>query len=320
MTDIVFVILHYLTEQETIEAVEHIELNCDTDNYKIIIVDNFSPNNSYDILKQRFESDEKIELVKTNENLGFARGNNVGYRIAKEKYDPKYIVLLNNDVFVKEKQLFSKLENEYEKSKFAVAGPLVEGPDRSDSPELPEWQRHFPTIDYCNFRIKDMKERIFWGRLGLYRKVCPFLRHRIYNKLNIFQNPGTPIAGINDDSDASKIYDVVIHGCCIIFSREYIDKYDGLDDRTFMYGEESILFVRVLGGKQRTVYMPEIKVFHKGAVATKKADNTKNVEKKFVLAFKRDKLSYEIVKEYLENFKIENGMELYEWWNQKYVK
>ncbi len=312
--DIVFVILHYLTEQETIEAVEHIKQNCDTENYKIVIVDNFSPNNSYDILKQRFEDDEKIELVKTNENLGFARGNNVGYRIAKEKYDPKYIILLNNDVFVKEKGLFSKLEKEYEKSKFAVAGPLIDGPNGKLSPELPAWQREFPTIDYCNFRIKDMRERIFWGRIGLYRKVCPFLRRRIYNKLNIFQNPGTPIAGIKDNRDEFKLYDVVIHGCCIIFSEEYINKYEGLDDRTFMYGEERILFVRVLSDKMRTVYMPEINVFHKGEVATKKAGLKEESEKRYVKAFERDKLSYEITREYLEKFKEENDIELHEWW------
>lgn len=309
--DIVFVILHYLTENETIESVNHIKRNIDTNDYKIIIVDNYSPNDSYDILRKEYESDINVELVKTEENLGFAKGNNVGYRLAKEKYKPDYIVLLNNDVYVKDKNFLSKLNTEYEKSHFAVAGPGVEDLNGIIEKEPQKWEREFPTIDYCNFRINDMKERILFGKLGLYRKVCPFLRTKVNPRLHIFHELETPVAG---KKVGSNYYDVVIHGCCLVFSREYIDNYDGLDERTFMYGEERILFAQVLGNKQHTVFMPDIHVFHKGAVATKKATKQEKGEKQFVRAFERDKLSYEITKEYLEKFKQKNGMELHQWW------
>lgn len=33
-----------------------------------------------------------------HENAGFARGNNVAYQFAKEKYKPDFMVIMNNDI------------------------------------------------------------------------------------------------------------------------------------------------------------------------------------------------------------------------------
>ena len=62
-------------------------------NIEIIIVDNASKKESVDSLKDQFP---EIILIKSDENLGFAGGNNLG--ILKSK--GKYILLLNNDTVV----------------------------------------------------------------------------------------------------------------------------------------------------------------------------------------------------------------------------
>ena len=62
-------------------------------NIEIIAVDNASPNDNPDSIKRNYP---EITLIKSSKNLGFAGGNNLGFRSATGKY----IVLLNNDTIV----------------------------------------------------------------------------------------------------------------------------------------------------------------------------------------------------------------------------
>ena len=67
----------------------------------IIIVDNNSTDNSYDELLKI--SNKKIEVIKCENNNGFASGNNFGVRYAREKYnDFDVILFLGTDVIVDE--------------------------------------------------------------------------------------------------------------------------------------------------------------------------------------------------------------------------
>ena len=60
--------------------------------FEIIFVDNNSDDGSVEFLKKNYLSD-KIKIFVSGRNLGFAGGNNYGYKHCKGKY----IVLLNND-------------------------------------------------------------------------------------------------------------------------------------------------------------------------------------------------------------------------------
>jgi GT2 family glycosyltransferase len=62
-------------------------------NVEIIVVDNASPNDTPDRIKELFPG---IILIKSRENLGFAGGNNLGILAAKGKY----LFFLNNDTEV----------------------------------------------------------------------------------------------------------------------------------------------------------------------------------------------------------------------------
>ena len=84
---IVFVILHYLAIDETYKSVDSIEKKIDTDMYKIVIVDNASPDKSGALLKEHYKNDDHVEVLLNQENLGFARGNNVGFRYAEKTWN-----------------------------------------------------------------------------------------------------------------------------------------------------------------------------------------------------------------------------------------
>ena len=65
-------------------------------NYDIIVVDNFSTDNSAAQLEKNFSS---IILLRSDENKGFTGGNNLGFEYAMNK-GYEYVMMLNNDVAV----------------------------------------------------------------------------------------------------------------------------------------------------------------------------------------------------------------------------
>ena len=62
---------------------------------EIIVVDNASPDNSCQMMRERFPD---VTLIANTDNLGFPKGNNIGVAIAKGKY----VCILNPDTVVAE--------------------------------------------------------------------------------------------------------------------------------------------------------------------------------------------------------------------------
>ena len=79
MTD--FVILHYQSLEETDVCVRNI-LKKLPNRGKIFVVDNGSPNGSGEALQEKYRDAPDVTIILTGKNLGFARGNNVGFREA----------------------------------------------------------------------------------------------------------------------------------------------------------------------------------------------------------------------------------------------
>ncbi len=85
---------------------------------EIIIVDNASPDGNPDIVKEKYPD---IIYIKSNKNLGFAGGNNLGFEVAKGKY----ILMLNNDTEVDAgflEPLVEKMEND---PKIGIVSPKI---------------------------------------------------------------------------------------------------------------------------------------------------------------------------------------------------
>ena len=120
-----FVVLHYITVQDTIECVESILNNIDYQNYIIIIVDNGSKNNSGELLKNKYSDNPKIKVIISKKNLGFAKGNNLGYNFAKYKMDSDFIALINNDTILEQKNFITKIVDKYTNVKFHILGPDI---------------------------------------------------------------------------------------------------------------------------------------------------------------------------------------------------
>ena len=60
----------------------------DYEDIQIVIVDNGSGNGSAEKLREHFAARQRVHIVESPENLGFARGNNLGIRYAREHFRP----------------------------------------------------------------------------------------------------------------------------------------------------------------------------------------------------------------------------------------
>ena len=98
---------------DTIACINSVE-KINYTNYKIVVVDNASSDESVTMLSELYG--DKIKLIGLNENIGFAGGNNVGIKYALEQ-ETDYVLLLNNDTevepdFLKELIKTSNSDNE----------------------------------------------------------------------------------------------------------------------------------------------------------------------------------------------------------------
>lgn len=89
------IIINYNGIYDTRECVQSV-LKSDY-NLEIVIVDNASDNNEGEILRKEYTS--MIHVIRSNINLGFAGGNNLGIRFAVQ-HGADYIMLLNNDTVI----------------------------------------------------------------------------------------------------------------------------------------------------------------------------------------------------------------------------
>lgn len=92
------ILLNYKGVKDTLECVESLE-KIDYENYEIIVVENHSEDNSYNILKDKIG--QRHIIIEAPSNGGFAKGNNIGIEYAM-KNGADYILLLNNDTSVEE--------------------------------------------------------------------------------------------------------------------------------------------------------------------------------------------------------------------------
>lgn len=88
---VTFLVLNWNGESLLKECISSLR-NSEYKNFEIIVIDNASKDRSVEILHEL----AGIKIIKNTINLGFAAGNNIGFKLARGRY----IVTLNNDVVV----------------------------------------------------------------------------------------------------------------------------------------------------------------------------------------------------------------------------
>lgn len=267
-----YLILHYKNADITEQCIEAL-LKHEDDSH-IIVVDNASDNGSYEELKASYGEYENIHFLHNDKNLGYAAGNNVGFRFGKDVLKAEWIVLLNNDVIIEQRDFRRVLLDEYEKNAFYIAGPNI---------VTPEGNNQNP------FRQECMNKKIIRKNLIHDYIVLGLMKVRIQQMLKkMLHYDGSTFK----PNDTDTIYDFhgVIHGSCIIFSPDYVKKFDGLYNDTFLYCEEEILcyILNRLGYKYS--YLHKLTVIHRHSASMKRA--VKDEDKRKMIEISRRIVSY----------------------------
>src|SRR3989344_2222606 len=90
------------------KCVSSIYKNTDYSNYKVIIVENGSTDDCVEFSKKAFPKTDVLHIIS---NRGFSGGNNVGVKYAMERHNPKYVLLISNDIEVVQKDWLSRMVN-----------------------------------------------------------------------------------------------------------------------------------------------------------------------------------------------------------------
>jgi GT2 family glycosyltransferase len=191
-----------------------------------LVVDNASDDHTAEMVQTRFPW---VKLIRSSENLGFSRGNNLGIR----QCQGRYIALVNPDVIVFPGCLDALADFLDQNPKVGNVGPRVFEPDMSQQSTC----RRFPTLwnNFCS-------------ATGLATK---FKNSRFFAGEHMFYFP----------HDRTMKVDVVV-GCFSFIRRETFDAVGLLDEKLFMYGDDVDWCRRCWKAGWEVVFFPGAQAIH----------------------------------------------------------
>ncbi len=232
------VVINYHSEEKTIEFVRT-ELAKIRSDYAVVIVDNGSTELSRDRLLEAFKgADQYVFVAPSDENLGFARGNNLGAEVARNQFSPDVLLFANNDIRLVDLDTVDRMAAKLKSLDEAGAlGPKVVGLDgrlQSPDPFISFWDRHVA---------------LYW------RNLLPFKSKPFW---------------VEYSQTAEEGYHYRVSGSFFMVKAEDYFACGEMDPNTFLYSEEMILSERLRKIGKGVYYYPEVSVVHEHGATTRK--------------------------------------------------
>lgn len=286
------IILHYNDAQLTKDYIDNLrKLNWGTIKRSIIIVDNNSPDKSGRILSEQYKDDKDVIVILSEDNLGFAKGNNIGIQYAMKYCNPELIVVSNNDIKIDDKNFPISLLEIYGNAKFDVYGPDIYSLGKSLH-QNPISKRPY-NLDELRKKINDIEKRL--NELRIIERV------HIYNLLSNIKRALGKKSGREADDYKSRQENIVLHGAFFVLTPRYLEYYpEGLFDKTFLYLEEDILAYRCRQRGLKTLYDPSLAVIHYDGVNSLQVAGNKC--RKYIRELEETKRSCVQFIKYIEHF------------------
>jgi len=232
MKDVVVIIVAWNCRNHLEQCLISLEASGTVAAYDIVVVDNASTDGSVELIARQFPS---VKVIANTVNTGFAAANNLALRESKGRY----YLLLNPDTLVHPGALDSLVRCMDEHQEAWVAGPMMLNGDGS----LQRSGVRFPST--WNILV----EALFLDRLFPESRV--FGSHR----------------ELYEDSHAVRSVDY-LQGACLIVRAAAVDKIGPLDERFFMYFEETDWCYRMKQEGGQVLYCPRATVVHFGGGET----------------------------------------------------
>lgn len=217
---IAIILVNYNGFNDTVDCVRSI-LESKYKEYKIILVHNGSEDKEK-ILQNRLLN-VNTDIIISEKNLGFSGGNNIGILYAKDKYDPEYYLLLNNDTVILEDTL----------SELIAHSDVIE------------------------------KTGLVTGKIFYYSKPkTTWYAGGIFNyHTGIADQPLSGISESCEKNGCVEV--TFATGCVMLLHKKVIEKIGLLNEEYFLYAEDTDYCCRMMQAGYKIVYVPDAIIYHK---------------------------------------------------------
>jgi GT2 family glycosyltransferase len=103
------IIVTYNSQEDIVDCIRSVLIQTHQE-FEVIAIDNNSADNTVEMLRENFGGNSKVSIVASRSNMGYAGGNNLGFRHAKGEF----IAILNPDTIVASNWLEELLKAYYE--------------------------------------------------------------------------------------------------------------------------------------------------------------------------------------------------------------
>lgn len=191
---------------------------------EIIVADNASADGSVAMVQDRFPG---VDVLESNENLGFARASNLCWRRAHRPL----VLFLNSDTVVPQGALARMVAIMNDRGDIGALGPLLKNADGSI-------------------------QMSFGNMLSLSAE----LRQKLLNAG--YRNGRGPLRGYVEKLHARERTVDWVSGACLLTRRELLERVGGFDEEFFLYSEDVDLCARLRAQGARILFTPAIEIIH----------------------------------------------------------
>jgi len=224
--DLSLIILNYKSAglvRQCLKGIMRARLRLD---YEVIVVDNNSQDGCPAWVAAHYP---QVKIVVLPTNNGYSAGNNAGLRIASGRY----VLILNPDVTVLPGRLEALVNFMDNHPAVGLAGPRLTNPDGS--------------LQYSSYRFPN-----FW---------LPLLRRTSLRYLSFFQGPLRHYQMLDWDHSTNQPVDWLL-GACLIARLQAVAQVGWLDERYFLYVEDTDWCRRFWNNGYQVYYVAEVELVH----------------------------------------------------------
>jgi GT2 family glycosyltransferase len=232
--DVSIVVINWNTREILRECLSSITEQTQGIKYEVIVVDNASTDGSAEMVKDDYP---EVVLVENSENRGFAAANNQAILMAKGRY----VLLINSDTIVLDNAIEKVVDFAEEHPKSAVVGCRALNSDRSLQLTCFKHPSILNMILSSTYLYKIFPKNKFFGR----------------ERMTWW------------DRNSAREVDVVT-GCFMLLREKAIKQVGLMDERFFMYGEETDWCYRFKNHGWKVMFTPCAEIVHLGGQSSKK--------------------------------------------------
>lgn len=236
--DVSVIIVNWNTKGLLQNCIESVYQQAGDIQYEIIVVDNASSDGSAEMVTTNFG---QATLIRNAQNRGFAAANNQGLAVAKGRY----VLLLNSDTVVLDGAIAKTVSFADNNPEVAVVGCRVLNADRTLQPTCFMFPSLLNLILSSTYLYKLWPGSRFWGR----------------ERMSWW-----------DRKDVREVD--VVTGCFMLVRREAFAQVGLMDERFFVYGEETDWCYRFKRAGWKVMFAPVAEIVHFGGGSSRR-DKTK---------------------------------------------